>query len=81
MSQLKFSLKSESTFWLEGDGPRGPISWLRPCPRPQKTFPDRTNQASYADFAQSCRNYAGNRKPPDYYRLSSQGLLHPKLES
>jgi len=29
--------------------------WLRPCPRPQKTFPDRKNQASYAGFVQSCR--------------------------
>jgi len=31
-------------------GPRD--LWLRPCPRPQKTFPDRKNQASYAGFAQ-----------------------------
>jgi len=40
-------------------------------PRPQKTFPDRKNQA----------NHAGNRKKPAYYRLSSQVLLHPKLGS
>jgi len=39
------------------------------------------NQASYAGFAQSCRNYAGNRKKTDYYQLSSQVLLQPKLES
>jgi len=36
--------------------------WLNSCPRLQKTFPDRKNQASYAGFAQSCRNNAGNRK-------------------
>jgi len=51
--------------------------------RPQKTFPYRKNQASdasYAGFAQSCWNYAGNRKKNSaYYRLSSQVLLHPKL--
>jgi len=58
MSQLKFSLKSETTFWLEGDGPPRPMPWLCPCPRPQKTFSDRKNQASYAGFA--C--HAGNRK-------------------
>jgi len=53
-------------------------------PRPQKTFPYRKNQASdvsYAGFAQSCRNYAGNRKKSAYYWLSSQVLLHPKLGS
>jgi len=46
-----------------------------------KKVPDGKYQASYAGFSQSCRNYAGNRKKPDYYRLSSQLLLHPKLES
>jgi len=55
------------------------MPWLRPCPRPQKTFPYRKKQAGYADFAQSCRNYARNRKNSDYYQLFSQVLLHPKL--
>jgi len=45
-----------------GGKPHVTIPWLRPCPRPQKTFPGRKNQASYADFAQSCRNYAGIQK-------------------
>jgi len=44
-------------------------------PRPQKMFPNRKNQASYAGFDQSCR------KKPAYYRFSSQVLLHPKLGS
>jgi len=34
-----------------------------------KNIPLRKNQASYA----------GNRKKPAYYRLSSQVLLHPKI--
>jgi len=55
--------------------------WLCPCPRLQKTFPDRKNQASYADFAQAWRNYASYRKNPDYYQLSIQVLLHPNLGS
>jgi len=29
---------------------------------------------------QSFRNYGGNQKNPDYYWLSSQVLLHPKLK-
>jgi len=37
MYQLKFSLKSETTFWLDGDGLPGPMPWLRPCLRPQKS--------------------------------------------
>jgi len=36
--------------WVEAQDP-----WLRSCPRPQKTFPGRKNQASYAGFAQSCQ--------------------------
>jgi len=46
-----------------------------PFPKTSKNFPDRKNQASYAGFA--C--HAGNQKKPDYYLLSSQVLLHPKL--
>jgi len=53
-----------------------PDPWLRPCSRHQKTFPDGKNQASYIGFAQSCRK---KPKKPDYYLLSSQVLLHPKL--
>jgi len=64
-------------------GPRTPepTPWLRPCLRPEKPFPDEKNQVSYAGFAQSCWNYAGNQKKPDYYWLSSQVLLHPELGS
>jgi len=47
--------------------------WLRPCPRPQKTIPDRKNQASYAGNQKQQKN--------DYYRLYSQVLLHLKLGS
>jgi len=43
-------VKQHFDWWVGGQAP-----WLRPCPRPQKTFPDRKNQASYAGFAQSCR--------------------------
>jgi len=31
-------------------------------PRSQKRYLTEKNQASYTGFAQSCRNYAGNRK-------------------
>jgi len=37
---------------IGGPGPPGPTRWLRPSERPQKTSPDRKNQASHA----------GNRK-------------------
>jgi len=47
----------------------------------KKRFLTEKNQASYTDFAQSCRNYIGNRKNLDYYWLFSQVLLHPKLGS
>jgi len=36
-------------------------------PRPQKRSLAEKNQARYAGFAQSCRNYAGNQKKPAYY--------------
>jgi len=36
-------------------GMEGRAPWLRPCLKPQKKFPDRKNQASYAGFAQSWR--------------------------
>jgi len=39
------------------------------------------NQSSYAAFDQSCQNYAGKRKKPAYYRLSSKVSLHLKLRS
>jgi len=47
MSQLKFILKIGNNILIGGGGPPGPIPWLRPYRRPQKTFPDRKNQASY----------------------------------
>jgi len=79
MSQLKFGLKIWNNILIGG----GRAPWAYPLATPllktSKNFPERKNQASYADFAQSCRNYAGNRKNPDCYRLSSQVLLHPKL--
>jgi len=60
MSQLKFSLKIWNNIVIGGG--------LGPCPGYtlaqdlKKRFLTEKNQASYADFAQSCRNYAGNRK-------------------
>jgi len=60
--------------WREDLGPPGPIPWLCPCPRPQKTPWQKKS-------GQLCRNYASNRKDPDYYWLSSQVLLHSKLGS
>jgi len=82
MSQLKFSLKIWNNILIGGrtQGPMGPSPGYA-LAQDLKKLPDRKSQDSYADFAQSCRNYAGNWKNPDYYRLSSQVLLHPKLRS
>jgi len=55
--------------------------WLRPCSRRLKTFPDRKNQASYADFPIHAGIILVTEKNPDYYLLSSQVLLYPKLGS
>jgi len=49
MFQLKFSLKICNNI-LIGGGPS------------KKRSLTEKNQSSYADFARSCRNYAGNRK-------------------
>jgi len=65
---------------LEGTGPLGPSPGYALAQDLKERSLTEKNQASYADFAQSCRNYADNRKKkPDYYRLSSEVLLHPKL--
>jgi len=50
-------------------------------PRPQKNVSLQKKSGQLCQFFQSCRNYAGNRKKPTCYRLSSQVLLHPKLGS
>jgi len=60
MYQLKFSLKSEINILIGEPGPLGPTPGYALAQDLKKTFPDRKNQASYVDFAQSFLNYAGN---------------------
>jgi len=65
MSQLKFSLKSWKNILIEGR--RAPWAHSLAYTLAQdlkKRYLTEKNQASYADFSQSCRNYAGNRKKP-----------------
>jgi len=74
-TKTTFSRQNQNCFFIDHQSIK---------PRPQKTFPYRKiqyNDASYARFAQSGRNYSGNRKKPAYYRLSSQAVLNPKLGS
>jgi len=66
---------------LAGPGPLGPTPGYALAQSLKKRSLTEKNQASYVGFAQSCRNYAGNRKKIDCYMLSSQVLLHPKLGS
>jgi len=63
------------------DGPPGPIPWLRPYPRPQNMFPDRKIRSVMQILPSHAGMMPVTEKNPDYYWLSSQVFLHPKLGS
>jgi len=82
MSQLKFILKIRYNIWIgEGTGSLGPSPGyalaqdLKKLSLTEKIRPVMPILPSHAGVMPV------TEKKPDYYRLSSQVLLHPKLGS